>query len=189
MVLPKTFTPSPVLLRYAVSFLFILYLCYIIGTGSCFLPLLLFNWNLVWIPVVSTIQPNQSLVLILFSKNAFFSRSHTNATLYPVCLQDLHQAVEPVQGGRYMLIVKTPKLHTLKLKLSLTSISTIFLVCSLSLNSTLHSSCFTQTSKSSSVDPTSCKPFFLKYLRRLELSWNVNLGRVFVENELKYSHV
>ena len=44
-----------------------------------------------------------------------------------------------------MLTVKTPKLHTLKLKLSLTSISTIFLVCSLFLNSTLHSSCFTQT--------------------------------------------
>ena len=44
-----------------------------------------------------------------------------------------------------MLTVKTPKLHTLKLKLSLTSNTTIFLVCSLFLNSTLHSSCFTQT--------------------------------------------
>ena len=69
---------------------------------------------------------------------------------YPSCqlfnlTKDIHQAVEPVQGGRYMLTVKTPKLHTLKLKVSLTSISTIFLVCSLFLNSTLHSSYFTQT--------------------------------------------
>ena len=44
-----------------------------------------------------------------------------------------------------MLTVKTPKLHALKLKLSLISISTFFLVCSLFLNSTLHSSCFIQT--------------------------------------------
>ena len=152
MVLPKTFTPSSVLLRYAVSFLFISYLCYFMGTGSCFLSLLLFNWNLVWVPVVSTIQLNQSLVSILFSKKCLFSLSHTNATLYPACLQVIHQAVEPVQGGRYMLTVKTPKLHTLKLKLSLTSISTIFLVCSLFLNSTLHSSCFTQTSRRFSIE-------------------------------------
>ena len=116
--------------------------------GLVFLSLLLFNWNLVWIPVVSTIQLNQSLVF-LFSKKCLFSLSQTNATLYRVCLQDLYQAVESVQEGRYMLTVKTPKLSTLKLKLSLTSISTIFLVCSLFLISTLHSSCFTQTSKKS----------------------------------------
>ena len=57
-----------------------------------------------------------------------FSLSHTNTILYPVCLQDLHHDVEPVLGGRYMLIVQTPKLKTLKLEVLLTSFLTIFLV-------------------------------------------------------------
>ena len=74
-----------------------------------------------------------------------FPLSPTNTTLYPVCLQDLHHDVEPVQGGRYMLLVKTPKLKTLKLKLLLTSFFYHFSSLLTLFNTTLHPSRFIQT--------------------------------------------